>query len=404
MHRVIVLLFLAGSLAASPSRAEEDADLERSKRYFEQGKRAIEDGRFAVAIAALEEAQRLAPRPSTTFGLATACRLQYAVDRDPEKLLRAVTLLRQVVREAPEDDERRGKAAVLLADLEPEVARIDEQRRREGKDALAQAQAAAPQTRTQLLVSSVVKGSVIAIDGGEARSAPLVVDVTPGPHLVHGEAKDHFSDEREGVAVEGRLVDIELSPRAKPGLIAFRVTPGASITVDDIRMGETPVTRGIPVAAGTHSVVLTLRGHGFHAAEIVVPPDHTVLVAATLPRTTQRLVSYWLGGGTVAVAAAGAATTWLAMAARWRAEDIEARHNAGLTSKEVVAHDDDVRQNDALLTASYVAWAGAAVLGIAAGITYFADIPAPQSERPALAPMLGKGVIGASISLELDLP
>ena len=409
MKRAIGLLsLLVVSTASVRVYAQDGGELERSKRYFEQGKRAIEDGRFLVAIAALEEAQRLASRPSTKFGLATALRLQYVVDKEPTKLLRAAVLFRQVVLEAPEDDERRGKAAVLLADLEPELARIDEQRQREGKGTVAETEGegAVLQAKTQLLVSSVANGSVITIDGGKARSAPLVVEVTPGSHRVRGDAPGHFADEREVVAVEGRLVDIEFVLRAKPGVIVFRVTPGARITVDDRLVGETPVANGIAVAAGTYSVVLTRRGHGFHAAEVTVPPDGTVVVSAALPRTTQRLVSYWLASGTVAAAAAGVATSWLAMAARSRAEDIEARRRAGsaLMPDEVVAHDDDVGRHNSLVAASYVVWAGAAALGIAAGLAYFADLPAPQGQHPVLAPMVGEGVVGVTYSSVLDIP
>ena len=66
------------------------------------------------------------------FSTAQAYRRQYFVDREPAKLKRAVDLYRQYVGEVAQGG-RRDDAVQHLSDLEPLLARVEDEQRRSGK-------------------------------------------------------------------------------------------------------------------------------------------------------------------------------------------------------------------------------------------------------------------------------
>src|SRR6185503_11462520 len=93
----LICVFASPSFAdapASPPSASQGEVEQRAKDLYDAGSEAYRAGRYLVAIEAFREARALATRPTLTFSLAQAYRLQYFVDGDAKALEQAIAMYR----------------------------------------------------------------------------------------------------------------------------------------------------------------------------------------------------------------------------------------------------------------------------------------------------------------------
>ena len=149
-------LVAALPLVVTAAHAQPAQDLEQAKTYFNAGAQAFGAGQFTAAVQAFEEAYKLAPRPAILFSMAQAERRQYAVDRRPENLRRAVAHYRQYLKEVDKGG-RRADAAQALSELEPMLAKLDAEPRAAGTPPAPPPEVA----QTRLMVSTQTKGAEV---------------------------------------------------------------------------------------------------------------------------------------------------------------------------------------------------------------------------------------------------
>lgn len=395
----LAALLCAGALSARDAAAQSEEAVEQARKFFEAGKQAYEAGQYEVAAMAFEEAYRLAPRPPIVFSMAQAYRRQYFVDRDPAKLKRAVDLYKEYVREVPQGG-RRDDAVQYIAELEPILVRVEEEQRAAGRGPVQAVTPIRTET-TQLMISSRTKGARAAVDDAEAMELPIVRDVEPGTHKIRVEAEGYFPEEVEGNAVEGRLVVIEVPLREKPAKVTFSATSGAEVSIDGRPVGTAPL-RPVEVAAGKHFLSVTKRGHHPFTREVTLKRGQEVQVKASLERTTQRAVSYWVYGAAVLMLAGGGVTTGLALVHEGNAQEILDKRDVRmqtLTPDELAEYEQERQDRDDYVTASYVLFGGGVALAATATLLYFIDSPrveAPQSSSSVVVPMVSSSGLGAA--------
>jgi len=398
---LVLLSALVAGAGARPARAQEaapaldKATVERAKQFFEAGKQAYEAGKYETAITAFENAYALSPRAAIVFSMAQAYRRQYFNDTDPRKLKRAVELYDQYVREVDQGG-RREDAVQLVGDLKPLLARIEEEQRKAGKGPVTAATMDRSQ-RTQLLITSPVKGAKASIDGSPPGEVPVVREVTPGPHKIRGEADGYFPDEQEATAVEGGVIPVPLALREKPARVSLRARGGADIAVDGRPVGVTPLARPLEVPAGRRFLSVSARGHHPFTRELVLKRGEEVAVTARLETTTQRKVAWYFFGGAGLVLLAGGGATVGAFLAEGKAQDILDRQQVeNLGPEDLAAYERQRDRRDNLRTAAYLLYGGAVTLGVTGLLLYIVDHPRVEAPGTGLAPVLGGD--GAGIS------
>jgi hypothetical protein len=352
----------------------QDPDkVKEAKTYFDAGKQAYEAGRYAVAASAFEEAQRLSPRPQILFSLAQAVRQQYFVDRDPVRLKHAIDLFKQYMQEVPQGG-RRDHASQHLAELEPLLRRIEDDQKKSGRSFES---APKLEAKTQLMVTSRTPGALASVDGEEGSEVPLIRDVKAGKHKVKVEAPGFIAEEAEAVAVEGRLIVADLGLKEKPAMIALSAPEGSDVTLDGRLVGTAPLPAALELPSGRHYVVVTERGAYPFARDLTLDRGERLTVEAKLQTTTQRTVAYWSLGVAGALAAAGAVTGIVALAAENRAKSINDRliSRQGLMGDDITSYHSAVDQRDRFAPVSFVLLGASAAVGVAGALLFFVDSP-----------------------------
>lgn len=385
-----IFAFAAPSVALA---AVADEKLEQARKYFEAGRQAYEAGLFIGAASAFEEAYRLAPRPQIIFSLAQAHRRQYFVDQDPVHLRRAIGYLRQYIAEVKQGG-RRADAVQFLEDLEPLLTRVEQ----EGRIPAGPPEAAAPvpprskSDPTQMMVSSRTKEAVASIDGSAPSDVPLLSDVTPGKHAVRVEAKGYFPETVEGLAVDGRLVVVEVNLRDKPARVSLSGPEGSEVLLNGRPVGTVPLARPLDLSAGPHFLAVTRRGSYPFTRELMLDRGDEVSIDVSLEGTTQRTIAYWVLGGAGAVLLSGAIASGLALdaqsAARRREAEIQKKLDRGMNAStgDLTLYDDQVKRRDRFVTASGVFYASGLAIGVIGALLYFVDNPRVEQPIPQSAP------------------
>jgi hypothetical protein len=382
-------------LFAPAARAQQE--VEEAKRYFEAGRQAYESGQYIPAVIAFEESYKRAPRSAIVFSLAQSYRQQYSVDRDARKLKRAVELYRQYLSEVPQGG-RREDAAEYVSTLEPQLLRMEEKGRIEAMQPMA--------SETQIMVTSRARGSraTASIDSGKPKEVPAIETVSPGKHAIRVEAPGFFPEETEGLAVEGRLVVVEVALKEKPARLALKGPSGAEVTIDGRQMASLPLARPLEVTGGRHFVAVTKRGHHAWSREVSLARGEELALDAPLETTTQRVVAWVvLGGGAASLVTAGAFSL-LALQAEGDAEDILGRRDLmNISEEDRLQYEDARAERDRWSTRSYVAYGIAGGLAAAGLLLYFVDTPRAEapaaSSSPAITPGVGDGSFGVSLGL-----
>jgi hypothetical protein len=113
----------------------------------------------------------------------------------------------------------------------------------------------------QLTISSTPVGAAFTIDGQSRGSTPLTVTVDYGVHVLRVEKDGYVSQERRVDVNAGRLFqDFSLKPVAAKGKLTVFTHPeaGATLFVDGVQRGSTPVT--IEISPGVHTLRVVLDG------------------------------------------------------------------------------------------------------------------------------------------------
>jgi hypothetical protein len=376
-------VLLACSLGTNARAASEDREqVERARKYFEAGKQAYDAGIFKGAATAFEEAYNLSPRPQIAFSLAQAYRRQYFVDRDPLSLKKAVELLKAYI-EKVQQGGRRADALQFLTELEPLYKRAEDDLRRASMVTMTK-----KPDPTQIMVSSRTMNAVAAIDGGDASEVPLLREVSSGKHKIHLEAPGYFAEDVEELAVDNRLVVVELSLREKPARISLTAPEGADIQVNGRPFGTTPLSRPIEVSPGNSFLAVTTRGAYPFTRELRLAHDQSISLDVDLETTTQRKMSYGVlatGGATII---AGVVTTVLALIAQKNASDLDASihqrvmHGMNSLTSDLNDFNADVHRRDRLVSGSEVLYAVGAGISVAGALLFFVDNP--RVDEPAI--------------------
>jgi hypothetical protein len=173
-------LLVALSLAiAAPARADAKASAEA---LFQEGLKAMDQGKYAEACAKLDESMRLDPAPGTLLNLAEC-------EDKQGKIASAWGHLRHALDVLPPRDERRAYAETKSKDLEKRLPRVSVR-----------------------VLPAVPAGARVTRDGEELGAASLGVlaPVDPGKHerdLVRGDKKQSVTiDVAEG---ESRVVALD---------------------------------------------------------------------------------------------------------------------------------------------------------------------------------------------------
>ncbi|WP_428261602.1 PEGA domain-containing protein [Haliangium sp.] len=394
-------------IAAGAAHAQRDNDRRaEAERLFRAGESAYNDGQYLIAAAAFEQAYELLPLPAIAFSAAQAYRLQYFIDKDSGHLLDAIELYRKYLGEVRQGG-RRDDAAAGLAELEVIRARLEREgallpRRRDTN------------ARTQLMITTQVEDATATVDGSDG-TTPLVVEVAPGEHQVEVRAEGYFPRRQTAVAVEGRLIVVELELAPEPARLTVVAAPGAAVAVDGRPAGETPLARPLAIPAGRHFVTVSRRGRQPWARELDFERGRGVELRPALEITGQRRASYWLLGlAGVTLAGAGVSGTFAWLADRDLAKLEDQRRTGSLTRGEFDEYRrlQDVRDNRLRIT--YGVLGAGALAAITGGVLYWFDTPRVQTgegrfdapgtgPEPGPAPVPGGLGAGASASVRAPL-
>ncbi len=395
-------------LLSPPSARAEEANLEQARMYFNAGVQAYTAGRFAFAIQAFDQANRLAPRPAIVFSLAQAERKQYYVAKQPEVLAGAIKHFHAYLDQVASGG-RRDDAANALAELEPLAARLSPE------VISAPAAPAAPPTETGIMISSKTQGAVASVDGGRPVDVPFMQPLKPGKHRVHVSAPGFQDDDQDVVALPGATVPYEITLREKPALLWVQADAGADIVLDGRTVASTPLQRPVEASSGSHYLAVTKNGRKPFAKEVALERGKTTTVPVHLETTTQRVISYGVLGVGAAGLLAGGAFLTIALVEQGRAQQVltdKGGHNIGVS--EIGTYNDALSARDGWRTAGLVTLGASVAVLATGGILYLFDHPSPTAPGPtqeappkpatpppkepmemSAVPMVGPGSFGA---------
>jgi tetratricopeptide (TPR) repeat protein len=265
-------------LMSSPcGAAEPDA-----RAWFEQGVKAYEQGRYTAALAALQEAHRLTPRPGLLFSIAQAFRRIHEETGDLSAQREAIAHYTRYLDESPEG-ERSGEARSRLAQLESTLVAAS------GK----------------LLLSVNVAAARVEFDG-VALSSPYTSSVTPGRHHLTIAADGYEAQARDVEVKEGASVAIEVQLRPLTSSLEITGNSGAVLLVDGQRIATFPMPP-LRVRAGRHTLKVIQDGHHGASQKVDLQPGESRHLHLSGAATARRVGSWLLiGAGSAAIVAAGA--------------------------------------------------------------------------------------------------
>lgn len=379
-----IATWLACSLPAPALAAD---DVEQAKAHFAIGVRAYEDKKFAVAIEAFEEAQRLAPRPANLFTIAQAYRRKYYIDRDTRDLAQAVSNYKQYIAADP-NGPRVGEAAAALADLEPMAERL-------GATA-APAPRQVEKNVARILIAPSIAGATARIDGGPALEVPAGIEVQPGAHTVVVSAEGYADEQRQLALDPGESFALDIKMSEKPARLSIRGGAGVTLYVDGRPSGTTPLPTPVNVPAGRHVIALTQRGSLPVTQELDLRPgqDKTLEPAFSMSGVRQASIAFMSIGGAGLVA--GAVMLGLTLREESEAKDIAARSGSeNITGADADALDRAVERRDLYRGISLGTLAGGGAVALTGVLLFVLDDPspgagsaAPTTEAPKPAPAI----------------
>lgn len=360
----IVLLGLTLALGTGHARPQGSED--EARTYFFAGLQAYKAGQFLAAGQAFIEARKLSKKPEVSFSIAQAFRRQFQIDHKPRNVRVAVWYYRQYLSEVKQGG-RRLDAVRGLSELMPHVTEL-------GIEEVGPPPEL--QFATSLMVSTPTPGAVVSFDGGPPLAVGQSHEITPGPHQAVVTARGFHSEARQLMALEGRLVAIDIRLREQPARLEVVGADGAEVSVDGRPYGVAPLPRPVELASGRHFVAITERGHEPHAEELALEPGEAARLDVSLERTDQRVgAQVVLGIGATALAASGALAI-AALAIESQATTIrDAQLSGPITEDERVEYNDAVGQRDRLVIAAGATGGAGAALVVTGLFLYLLDQP-----------------------------
>jgi len=142
-----------------------------------------------------------------------------------------------------------------------------------------------------LYISSSPKGAYITLDGNYQGTTPTTIGgLTPGTHIVELNAPGYDEWYGQVTVYVNQVTSVSetLAQSAQPssGAISISSTPAsASVSVDGVYYGQTPSGNRLLVnniAAGQHTVTVTLGGYQDYSTTVTVATGQTAMVDAVL--------------------------------------------------------------------------------------------------------------------------
>lgn len=394
MHAAAVLLALSLCAGASP---EEDRKKE-ARTYFDAGKQAYASGDYLSAARAFAQANELLPNAAIVFSMAQSYRLQFYIDRKSEHLHRAVELYRRYL--SAKGTSRKQDAVEHLATLEPLLRAVQPP----GEEAQPP-----PKAPTQLMITSRTPGVKISIDGVQLGESPVIKEVKPGEHSVTIESPGYFPESLQAVAVEERLIVVELNLKPKPAQIEISAPKGATISIDGRPVGKAPLVRPLEIEAGRHALSVSKMGSYIYSRDLNLERGETKKLNVELETTTQRTTSYYflVGGGGILLATG--VVVAIALVSEGQARLIIRKRDQMMMNLTELERDDYIkardRRND-LLAASSASLVGGTLITAVGILLFTLDSPQvmdPEEESDATAlipmPAVSPEYVGAQWSL-----
>jgi len=362
---LLPLLFVTHAATAADA-----SPVDQAKVQFNAGAQAYSAGRFDAAVAAFEEAYRLAPKPQILFSLAQAERKDYFAGgkKDPQLLVHAVAHYEQYVKEVKEGG-RVPDAADALSELGPLAAKLE--------PSVVQGvtqQPATASTAARVTIYSPIEGAKVSIDGGAPVDAPFIGEVTPGRHQVKVTAEGYGDASREVVGEPGVRTTLDVPLEEKPAELVVESDRSLDVFVDGRAIGVAPSARPFNVAPGAHVVSFVANGRKIDSHDVVLVHGKRQVVTAELQRSGQRTISgvmFGLGAGSTI---AGIVTGGLALSAESSAKKTrDATGNIG--SSDLRDYQSAVKRRDDEKTASIVTFSAGGALLVTGAFLYFFDKP-----------------------------
>ncbi len=381
------LLSLSLALAPVHGHTAPDPQTQQARQLFEAGSLAYDQGLYLEALRAFEQAYLILPRPAVAFSAAQAQRRQYFVDRDIQRLHRAIELFSDYLEQVPQG-RRRADAVEQLQELAVLVSRIDPQLPTVGptvdptgdptvdptaRPTVDPATAAAPPgarpsptvapSPTELMIYANVPEAEASIDDGPFELAPVFRSTTPGVHHVVVRAAGHRPYTATRRAIQGRIVPVEAELIALPATLSLSTRAGARILVDGRELGFAPLVQPITLDAGPHELSVTQPGRETLAAALVLAPGDDRTIDAPLPPTPRRRAIWGLAGASGGLTIGAAITLGLALGQQRQAAALDdLRGERNISGRELDRLNTSLDRRDALRGAT-VGLASAAVVG-----------------------------------------
>lgn len=353
------------------AEASTEERRELAKRTFYAAEQAYKLGQYAVAIQAYEQAYAYYPTPALLFNKAQAHRKLYDLKNDLAEIKLARDLYERFLREDP-TSARTSLARELISEIDAKIAAHVERPRAE----------AAPEAppETQAIVTSTPAGAEVVIDDtdfAQGGKTPYIRKVEPGRHVAHFRARGYEPAKVAFEAQPGKIAAAQVVLREIPGRLAVAGLPGATVTVDGIAVGITPLG-GVEVPAGRRRVRVARAGRVPFSAELDVPRAEQVRIEARLPMSPRRKAAL----ATLGVAAAsGLAGGVFGLAALSADGDVERDSRRPLQPAELGAYADRVDQARGRALAADVLLGVAATAAVVGVVLYFWEREAPEDAR-----------------------
>lgn len=291
--RVGLVLGLALLGISSPSLGQT-APVDPARAAFQQGVAAVEDGRFADAVTALEESYRLRPARVVLHNLGVAYR---GLGRHRE----AVDAFRRYLADPPTRATERE-----LSSVRAEVARLE-------------------RTLVRVQVTLQPEHARVFVDGRETPVVDGALVLDPGAHRLEVRAAGYESRRQELRYEPGSTQQLALRPsQSAPASDAaearprgrVQVTPApalARVYIDGTYAGSG--TREVALPAGEHEVQLSADGYQTVHRRVVVSEGGLSRVEATLVPVRSGVswgIPLAIAGGVAVAGAAVGVGLWLA--------------------------------------------------------------------------------------------
>ncbi|MFO0613399.1 MAG: PEGA domain-containing protein [Polyangiaceae bacterium] len=391
------LLLFARAATAEPTPPDE---AKRVALHL-SGQRFYEQGDYAHAIEAFEQAYAAAPNPKELLAQAWAHKKIYAQTGDRSHKRQAITLYRAFIATHPEESLRKSASDALDT-----LAPLDE------PDPNEPTNPAPPVVRkTTLAIDSSAEGALVSIDGGAAGPPQFTLDVTPGPHHVRVSAPGYRAREVEVTALPEQITPARVELTEIDGTVILEDGMSFITYVDGRSLGRVTT---LTLTPGAHFVSVTATGRVSEGRRVVVGRASETRVAFEPKATSQRWAGIALSSIGGAGILAGLVTLGFAVDRDARASELDAARLAGsIDAAAFDAYPSLHEERDALRSASLATLGVAAGVGILGVTLVFADRPEPISppaadtkevpKAPAAlevvaAPLVAPSLVGGAVS------